>query len=62
MIDLERRISGDWIEAREASTDQYVLTQFFQFDSDRLHDTARSLRPPCGLSYEPEGSRGGEST
>jgi hypothetical protein len=44
MIDLERRISGDWIEAREASSDQYVLTQFFQFDSDRLHDIARSLR------------------
>ena len=44
MLDLERKISGDWIEAREASTDQYVLTQFFQLDSDRLHDIARSLR------------------
>jgi AraC-like DNA-binding protein len=44
MIDLERRISGDWIEAREASSDQYTLTHFFQLDFDRLHDIARSLR------------------
>jgi hypothetical protein len=44
MLDLERKISGDWIEAREASSDQYVLTQFFQLDSDHLRDIARSLR------------------
>jgi hypothetical protein len=44
MVDLERRISGDWIEAREAAAEQYALVKFFQLDADRLHDIARSLR------------------
>ncbi len=44
MIDLERRISGDWIEAREAAADQYTLAKFFQLTPERLHDIARSLR------------------
>jgi hypothetical protein len=44
MIDLERRISGDWIEAREAAADQYTLSRFFQLTPERLHDIARSLR------------------
>jgi hypothetical protein len=44
MVDLERRISGDWIEAREAASDQYALIRFFSLDADRLHDIARSLR------------------
>ncbi len=44
MVDLERRISGDWIEAREAAADQYALVKFFSLDADRLHDIARSLR------------------
>jgi hypothetical protein len=44
MIDLERRISGDWIEAREAAADQYNLVKFFQLTPERLHDIARSLR------------------
>ena len=51
MVDLERRISGDWIEAREAAAEQYALVKFFRLDADRLHDIARSLR----LSVE-EGS------
>jgi hypothetical protein len=44
MLDLERRISGDWIEAREAAADQYNLVKFFQLTPERLHDIARSLR------------------
>ena len=44
MVELERRISGDWIEAREAAADQYTLSKFFQLNVDRLHDIARSLR------------------
>jgi hypothetical protein len=44
MGDLDRRISGDWIEAREAAADQYALAKFFSLDVDRLHDIARSLR------------------
>ena len=44
MIDLERRISGDWIEAREAAAEQYALVKFFQLTADRLRDIARSLR------------------
>jgi hypothetical protein len=44
MVELERRISGDWIEAREAAADQYKLCQFFQLSAERLHDIARSLR------------------
>jgi hypothetical protein len=44
MVDLERRISGDWIEAREAAADQYALVKSFSLDADRLHDIARSLR------------------
>jgi hypothetical protein len=44
MVDLERRISGDWIEAREAAADPYALIKFFSLDADRLHDIARSLR------------------
>ena len=44
MVELERRISGDWIEAREAAADQYALVKFFSLDADRLHDIARSLR------------------
>jgi hypothetical protein len=44
MDDLDRRISGDWIEAREAASDQYALSRFFALDADRLHDIARSLR------------------
>ncbi|OHD76705.1 MAG: hypothetical protein A2V99_19215 [Spirochaetes bacterium RBG_16_67_19] len=44
MVELERRISGDWIEAREAAADQYTLSKFFQLTPERLHDIARSLR------------------
>jgi len=44
MVELERRISGDWIEAREAAADQYSLSKFFQLTAERLHDIARSLR------------------
>jgi len=44
MVDLERRTSGDWIEAREAAADQYTLVKYFQLTPERLHDIARSLR------------------
>jgi hypothetical protein len=51
MLELERRIQGSWIEAREAAADQYKLIKYFQLTVERLHDIARSLR----LSVE-EGS------
>jgi hypothetical protein len=44
MVELERRISGDWIEARETAADQYKLCQFFHLTAERLHDIAHSLR------------------
>ena len=44
MVELERRISGDWIEAREAASDQHALIKLFRLNADRLHDIARSLR------------------
>jgi len=44
MVDLERRISGDWSEAREAAADPYKLLHYFRLNSERLHDIARSLR------------------
>jgi hypothetical protein len=44
MMDLERRIQGDWIEEREAAADQFKLIRYFHLTVERLHDIARSLR------------------
>jgi hypothetical protein len=44
MQDLERRISGDWIDLREASKDQYALIEFLGLSSEALQRLAEELR------------------
>ena len=44
MQDLERRISGDWIDLREAGKDQYTLIEFLGLSSQDLERLAEELR------------------
>ena len=44
MIDLEKRITGDWIDIREAVADQYTLNDFFKITPSRLRKLAETLR------------------
>ena len=44
MQDLERRISGDWIDLREAARDQYALIEYLGFTSQTLGRLAQELR------------------
>ena len=44
MIDLERRISGDWIDLREAGKDQYTLIEYLGMSSQALETLAEELR------------------
>jgi hypothetical protein len=44
MVELERRISGDWIDSREAAADQYRLTEHFKLGPERLHALATEMR------------------
>ena len=44
MIELERRISGDWIDLREASKNQYSLIEYLELDSEALERLAEELR------------------
>ena len=44
MQDLERRISGDWIDLREAGKDQYTLIEFLRLSSQDLERLAEELR------------------
>ena len=44
MVGLEKRVSGDWIDVREASSDAYVLSDFFKFSAQRLGKVAADLR------------------
>lgn len=44
MHDLERRISGDWIDLREASKDQYTLIEHLGMSAQELERLAKELR------------------
>jgi len=44
MIELERRISGDWIDLREAGKDQYTLIEFLKLSDQDLGRLAEELR------------------
>jgi hypothetical protein len=44
MVELERRISGDWIDLREASKDQHTLIEFLGLDAQSLARLAEELR------------------
>ena len=44
MYDLERRISGDWIDLREAGKDQYTLIEYLGMSSQALETLAEELR------------------
>jgi uncharacterized protein with von Willebrand factor type A (vWA) domain len=44
MIEVERRISGEWIELREAAKDPYTLTQHLKFTAERLEAVGAELR------------------
>jgi hypothetical protein len=43
MHDLERRISGDWIDLREAARDQYALIEYLGITSQTLDGLAQEL-------------------
>jgi hypothetical protein len=44
MQDLERRISGDWYDLREAGKDQYALIEFLKLSAQDLGRLAEELR------------------
>jgi hypothetical protein len=44
MRELERRITGDWYDLREAGKDQYALIEFLGFSSQDLGRLAEELR------------------
>jgi hypothetical protein len=44
MQELERRITGDWYDLREAGKDQYALIEFLRFTSQDLGRLAEELR------------------
>lgn len=44
MIELERRISGDWFDLREAGKDQYALIEYLGLSSQDLGRLAEELR------------------
>jgi hypothetical protein len=44
MHDLERRISGDWIDLREAGKDKYTLIEHLNMEPQRLQRLAGELR------------------
>jgi len=44
MVGLEKRISGDWIDVREAGADAYTLSGLFKFSAQRLGKVAADLR------------------
>jgi len=44
MIELERRITGDWFDLREAGKDQYALIEFLKLSAQDLGRLAEELR------------------
>jgi hypothetical protein len=44
MEGLQKRVSGDWIDLREAGSDPYTLSDFFKFSANRLGKVAADLR------------------
>ena len=44
MIELERRITGDWFDLREAGKDQYALIEFLKLSAQDLGRVAEELR------------------
>jgi hypothetical protein len=44
MVELEKRISGDWIDTREAAADQYSLGAFLALSSSELRDLSEKVR------------------
>jgi hypothetical protein len=44
MEGLQKRVSGDWIDLREAAADPYSLTDFFKISAQRLGKVAADLR------------------
>ncbi|MBW8003774.1 MAG: hypothetical protein FVQ80_17535, partial [Planctomycetes bacterium] len=44
MVELEKRITGDWIVTREAATDLYTLNDYFKIPSRRLIELCESLK------------------
>ena len=44
MQELERRISGDWIDLREAGKDQYTLIEHLSLSAQDLERLAEELR------------------
>lgn len=44
MIGLEKRISGDWIDLREASKDQFALIEHLKISSQDMNNSAQDLQ------------------
>ena len=44
MQELERRVTGDWYDLREAGKDQYALIEFLRFSAQDLGRLAEELR------------------
>ncbi len=44
MMELEKRVSGDWIDVREAAADQYRLNTLLKIPAERLADLVSFIR------------------